>query len=79
MYLGSELTVYESEDNYLVDALKLSLSVSPYSIPCDMTLGIEVKRDSDVADIVRFQVIQLLKYIDPSRNLVCTGCYLSGT
>lgn len=76
MHVGSELTTYKSEDNYLVDALRLSLSISPYSVPCDTTAGLEVNRDEDIADLVRYQVIQILKRIRASGVLKCTSCYL---
>lgn len=78
MYIGSEGTVYKSEDAYLADVLRLCFTLSPYSIPVDTSVGIEVQRDSDVADLVRYQVMQILRGLSLNNVLNCTSCYLDG-
>lgn len=77
MLVSSEMTELKSEVNYLVDALKLALSISPNSIPCDSSLGIEMKRVSDFEDITRYKVMKLIGRIDSSNKLTCDSCYLS--
>lgn len=76
MLVSAEMTELKSEVNYLVDALKLALSISPNSIPCDSSLGIEMKRVSDFEDVTRYKVMKLINRIDPNRKLVCDSCNL---
>lgn len=78
MLVSAEMTELKSEVNYLVDALKLALSISPNSIPCDSSLGIEMKRVSDFEDVTRYKVMKLMNRVDPNKRLVCDSCYLSG-
>ena len=77
MYLGSENESLNSEQAYLIDALRYALSISPYSIPCDTSLGLELKRVSDFEDITKYKVRKLLNVIDPTGNLQCTTCELN--
>ena len=76
MYLNSEGSEASTNISYLVDSLRLALSISPYSIPCDMNMGIEMKRVVDFYDITTYKVRKLLSYIDPSGNLQCVSCEL---
>lgn len=76
MYLGAENTSLNAYQSYLVDALRFALSVSPNSIPCDTSIGIEMPKVSDFEDITKYKVRKLLSVLDPSGSLECTACSL---
>lgn len=78
MRIGSELAILKDDATYYSDSIRFALSISPYSIPTDMRLGLEVTRTSELPDIVRYQVIQMLNVIDPSGSLTCDTCYVDG-
>ena len=76
MYISSDGSEASTTISYLVDSLRLALSISPYSIPCDQNLGIEMKRVADFSDITTYKVRKLLTYLDPSGRLQCVSCSL---
>lgn len=76
MYLGAENTNLQTYQSYLVDALRFALSISPNSIPCDTSIGIEMPRTSDFEDITKYKVRKLLSILDPSGSLECASCTL---
>lgn len=67
MQLGSELIALQDGDTYQADALRLALSISPYSVPCDKSLGLSLTRSSDLPILARSRVSTVL------RNLNFTG------
>lgn len=77
MYLGAENTSLETYQSYLVDALRFALSISPNSIPCDDSIGIEMPKVSDFEDITKYKVRKLLSILDPSGSLECVTCTLN--
>ena len=77
MYLGSENTELASYQAYLVDALRFALSISPNSIPCDSSIGIEMQRVTDFEDITRYKVSNLLAILDPGGRLELVSCSLN--
>lgn len=76
MRLGSERANLNSQVNYLVDALRFSLSVSPNSIPCDNTIGIEIPT-KNIQDEIWNRVSSILRVIDPSGAMKYEGCEIS--
>ena len=78
MRIGSELVVLKDDSTYYADSIRFALSISPYSIPADQTLGLEVTRTTELPDIVRYQVIQMLRVIAPNADLSCNACYVVG-
>lgn len=77
MILGSEGVVMNSTKAELVDALRFGLSISPYSIPCDQNLGIELKRIADFEDSTVYKVKKIISYIDTNGYLACTSATLT--
>ena len=67
MYILSDGTETNSKYLYLNDALKLGLSINPYSVP-NSSLGIEFKSNK-VEDVERLLISNTLKSIDPSFKL----------
>ena len=76
MLLTSEGNIAKTDATYLVDALRFALSISPYSVPCDSSIGIEMQKVSDFEDITRYKVRKLLNVIDPQGRLECVECSL---
>lgn len=76
MYLSSENRQLKSYQSYLIDALRFALSVSPNSIPCDDSIGIELRRVADFEDITRYEVRKILDTIDPRGRLELISCIL---
>jgi hypothetical protein len=76
MVVGSELEQISSQDAYLIDALRFALSISPYSIPTDTSVGIQIDRSSIIEDTVLSSVRSILFEIDKENRLFCEQCYL---
>lgn len=76
MKLSSERNNLNSGINYLVDALRFSLSVSPNSIPCNDTIGLEIPA-TNIKDEIWNRVSSILKVIDPSGEMKYEGCDIS--
>ena len=69
MVLSSEFEEIKSNQAYLVDALRFALSISPYSIPDDMSLGLSLDRSSTITDSLNCRVKDILTEIDPLGRL----------
>ena len=76
MKLSSERNNLNSGINYLVDALRFSLSVSPNSIPCNDMIGLEIPQ-KNIRDEIWNRVSSILKVIDPLGDMKYEGCDIS--
>lgn len=73
MRVGSELNIMSDEDTYQADALRLALSVSPNTFPCDTSLGLSLTRSSDLEILARCRVTDILGNLGFSK-LSCEKC-----
>ena len=76
MIIGSEFQELKDTKTYLIDTLRLALSISPNSVPCNSSLGVELRRVSYFEDITRIRIDEILKFIDPNGMLEVTECSL---